>query len=153
MTKNKKQEQSTGVTRRRLIQSATAAAVLAAGGTLSAQGGKPAQQTTSCDTTTPDTKSFHALALWLAVTTNPDLLSCGQAQIENSLGLPSGSLKIAWDRIHDIASFPSGTQLSSPADMYVIVRHDFLNFIANVYTPIQCPKSLQPIIKISNLYA
>jgi hypothetical protein len=153
MAKTKEHNESIGVTRRNLIKSATAAAVIVASGRLPAQIGKPVKKA-ACDATTADTKSFHALALWLAITTNPDFTSCGQDYVEQALGLPKGSMTKAWSRISDTTSFPSGTQLSSPSDMYGIVRQDFQNFIANVvYPPTQCPKSLQPIVKVSQLYA
>jgi hypothetical protein len=145
MTNDKSIRQSRGVSRRELLQGAAATTVIAATGQIAAG---------TCDTTTADTKSYHALALWLALTTNSKLaLSCSQSEIEKALGLKTGDMGKGWKKVTDSTPFdvnnPAPTSRSA---MYDMVRTDFLDAINSVYGGGDCPKSLAPIIAISKMY-
>jgi hypothetical protein len=145
MAHNKATGQSKGVSRRELLQGAAAATVIAATGQIAAA---------TCDTATADTKSYHALALWLALTTNSKLLlTCSQSEIEKALGLNAGDMGKGWKNVTDATPFGGGNPApTSRSAMYDMVRTDFLDAITAVYGGADCPKSLAPIIAISKMY-
>jgi hypothetical protein len=168
MTMGNASDNQTDLSRRRLIHGMAATAVVVSTGLLPAceETKNPAVDTQKqkaatakasppkCDTTTVDKPAVYpALALWLALTTNSQLLGCDQQTIENSLGLNPGDLNVGWKRMNDTTPFSSTVEAApkSPSDMYDKMRDDFQKAVGTVYTGGQCPASLNPVIVVSKL--
>lgn len=163
MQKAEKADRENTITRRQLMQVGAAVVALASGGALVGCEKKkrvakkthaaPVALCNTCDQSTDDPTSYPALAMWLVLTTDCSLINCDRGTVEGLLGLKADALKTGWERAQNTTSFDDlGEDApTTPQEMYDKLRDDFSTARKLVYTGVQCPKSLKPLIDISRL--
>jgi hypothetical protein len=145
------QEGNKNVSRRKLIQGAAAVSIVAATHRLSAKSTEDKNKSAAFNENV-DSSSYKALALWLTLTTNPKQFFKDHTpdEIDTRLQVPKGSAQKFHDKFTGSTPLPS---LKTWGDMYELVKSDFKDvFGSALYSGLQCPKTMETIGVIADLY-